>query len=50
MATQTLLSAEQFDTLPEDELHRYELFDGELIEVSAPRSAITALSDVCSCP
>src|SRR5438477_13079377 len=33
MATRTLMAAEQFDQLPEEEGRRYELLDGELIEV-----------------
>ena len=35
MATQTLMTAEQFDRLPEEEGRRYELLDGELIEVAS---------------
>ena len=35
MATHTLLTAEQFDQLPEDEGRRYELLDGELIELAS---------------
>jgi len=33
MATHTLMTAEQFDQLPEEEGRRYELLDGELIEM-----------------
>jgi|SRR5271165_2645069 len=36
MATQTLMTAEQFDQLPEEEGRRWELLDGELIEVASP--------------
>jgi Uma2 family endonuclease len=35
MATRTLMSAEEFDRLPEEEGRRYELLDGELIEVAS---------------
>jgi Uma2 family endonuclease len=35
MATRTLISAEEFDRLPEEEGRRYELLDGELIEVAS---------------
>ena len=35
MATQTLITAEQFDQLPEEQGQRFELLDGELIEWSS---------------
>lgn len=35
MATQSLLTAEQFDKLPQEEGRRYELLDGELIELAS---------------
>jgi Uma2 family endonuclease len=34
MATHTLMTAEQFDALPQEEGRRWELLDGELIEMS----------------
>lgn len=39
MATQTLVTAEQFDHLPNEEGRKYELWDGELIELpsASPR-------------
>lgn len=37
MATPTLLTAEQFDRLPEDELRRFELIQGQLVEMPSPR-------------
>lgn len=33
MTAQTLMTAEQFDALPEEEIRKWELLDGELIEV-----------------
>ena len=33
MATQTLITAEQFDALPEEDGRRWELLDGEIVEV-----------------
>jgi Uma2 family endonuclease len=33
MPVRTLMTAEQFDTLPEEEGRKWELLDGELIEV-----------------
>src|SRR5260370_5076922 len=35
MATHTLMTAEQFDRLPEEDGRRWELLDGELIQVSS---------------
>jgi Uma2 family endonuclease len=35
MAVRTLMTAEQFDALPEEEGRKWELLDGELIEVSS---------------
>jgi Uma2 family endonuclease len=35
MATHTLMTAEQFDQLPVEEGRKYELLDGELIEVAS---------------
>jgi Uma2 family endonuclease len=35
MATHTLMTAEQFDQLPEEEGKRHELLDGELIEMAS---------------
>jgi Uma2 family endonuclease len=35
MATQTLMTAAQFDALPEEDGRRWELLDGELIEMSS---------------
>jgi Uma2 family endonuclease len=35
MATRTLMTAEQFDQLPQEEGRRYELLDGELIEMAS---------------
>src|SRR5207237_382996 len=35
MVTRTLMSAEEFDRLPEEEGRRYELLDGELIDVAS---------------
>ena len=33
MATQTLITAEEFDRLPEREGRRFEFLDGELVEM-----------------
>jgi Uma2 family endonuclease len=35
MPVRTLMTAEQFDALPEEEGRKWELLDGELIEVSS---------------
>ena len=35
MAVQTLMTAAAFDALPEEECRKWELLDGELIEVSS---------------
>src|ERR1039458_2747954 len=35
MPVRTLMTAEQFDALPEEECREWELLDGELIEVSS---------------
>ena len=35
MPVRTLMTAEQFDALPEEECRKWELLDGELIEVSS---------------
>jgi Uma2 family endonuclease len=35
MAVRTLMTAEQFDALPEEEGRKWELLDGELIQVSS---------------
>lgn len=35
MATRRLMTAEQFDQLPNAECRRYELIDGELIEMAS---------------
>jgi Uma2 family endonuclease len=46
MATQTLMTAEQFDQLPEEEGRRWELLDGELVEMpnaSLKHNLITSL-------
>src|ERR1700730_6199354 len=43
MATRTLISAEEFDRLPEEEGRRYELLDGELIEVASATPGHNAL-------
>ncbi len=53
MATHTLIAAEQFDALPNEEGHKLELLDGELIEMSsanATHNSIWRRSSLLCCP
>jgi Uma2 family endonuclease len=43
-AAKVLLTAEEFDNYPFEEDNRYELIDGELIEMSRPAWASAILS------
>jgi hypothetical protein len=48
MSTKTLMTVPQFLELPDEELRRYELWQGELIEVGETVSITTGFARCCS--